>query len=95
MSFKTTCFNRYIVECKSQELITRGLDGESFNRYIVECKLYYGEASDKEVDVLIDTQWNVNSVYIIAESDNDSFNRYIVECKFQSKYMIVQAMLLF
>ena len=55
MSFKTTCFNRYIVECKSQELITRGLDGESFNRYIVECKLYYGEASDKEVDVLIDT----------------------------------------
>ena len=38
MSFKTTCFNRYIVECKYWTGRNIVWFCSSFNRYIVECK---------------------------------------------------------
>ena len=41
MSFKTTCFNRYIVECKYKYDELTDADKDGFNRYIVECKLIY------------------------------------------------------
>ncbi len=31
-------FNRYIVECKEEEMIEPGTEQLRFNRYIVECK---------------------------------------------------------
>ena len=38
MSFKTTCFNRYIVECKCEKITHSQARYLGFNRYIVECK---------------------------------------------------------
>ena len=34
----TTCFNRYIVECKLKVELPLGCIEFRFNRYIVECK---------------------------------------------------------
>ena len=55
MSFKTTCFNRYIVECKYVRSKGKEFDGFSFNRYIVECKCQRGGIMKNVVTVLIDT----------------------------------------
>ena len=42
-----------------------------FNRYMVECEFYSYEGSGRQVYVLIDTWWNVNSfilcIYITPE----------------------------
>ena len=55
MSFKTTCFNRYIVECKSSHKKEGELVDKRFNRYIVECKyITVGTINGKQI-VLIDT----------------------------------------
>ena len=53
-----------------------------FNRYIVECKYLTATTTQRATRVLIDTQWNVNTVIrSIAPADGSGFNRYIVECK--------------
>ena len=72
MSFKTTCFNRYIVECKSIQRTYYCWHYICFNRYIVECKQVNARTSSIGDEVLIDTQWNVNTHYqaIIKSSNN-------------------------
>ena len=55
MSFKTTCFNRYIVECKLIKSKVVRPDRKGFNRYIVECKFILTGLGNLSFIVLIDT----------------------------------------
>ena len=43
----------------------------------------YRQGITQGYEVLIDTQWNVNHVYIFLCISVGSFNRYIVECKYK------------
>ena len=55
---------------------------DSFNRYMVECKSDYFYYLKQQIDVLIDTWWNVNTLAVdTLLSSSTCFNRYMVECK--------------
>ena len=60
MSFKTTCFNRYIVECKYNSISI----GNTCSSVLIDTQWNVNEAIDasalEDLQVLIDTQWNVN-----------------------------------
>ena len=74
-------FNRYMVECKfisNKFLLSVNF---RFNRYMVECKSDYFYYLKQQIDVLIDTWWNVNSDVVKFTGATKCFNRYMVECK--------------
>ena len=82
-------FNRYMVECKfisNKFLLSVNF---RFNRYMVECKSDYFYYLKQQIDVLIDTWWNVNQAsHCISESGRFGFNRYKVECiKYAIEYI--------
>ena len=57
-------FNRYMVECEFSSVVNCIFCLNSFNRYMVECELRCIHISPNVYYVLIDTWWNVNTVYI-------------------------------
>ncbi len=59
-------FNRYMVECKfisNKFLLSVNF---RFNRYMVECKSDYFYYLKQQIDVLIDTWWNVNTNNLVT-----------------------------
>ena len=54
--------NRYIMECKSNPMMSHFKMSKRINRYIMECKWQQMRRPTQNFSELIDTLWNVNKV---------------------------------
>ena len=69
------------MECKGVYEWSRISDEFCINRNILECKVDFDIGDTNDVEVLIETYWNVKKPEIPGGGDNPGINRNILECK--------------